>query len=248
MDPASWQAHPARRPSASHGDPLNRPGHCRPADPHLGSAAGGAGRPHTAPSPRPARPPRRIPLPAAITVPTRPAGRAALDFETGQRHRAPVLLSPKPGPTRLPHCRQDSPRLTGATGRTHRARSPELTRPTTGPATYTAGEPQPRRTAPASWLTGGRQRSLAQQSAVQKPAAAAKARAQRRPHRRLLTWAGGQTDGQTPTGCGNADAAPRTKMAARSVSAAHVSAAPHKDGGARLSPCLSRPSADGCPV
>lgn len=56
-----------------------------------------------------------------------------------------------------------------------------------------------------------------------------------------------QADGHPPDAA--APGAPRTKMAARSIAAAHVSAAPHKDGGRSLSPRPARPPAgEGCPA
>ncbi|XP_029890039.1 putative uncharacterized protein encoded by LINC00612 [Aquila chrysaetos chrysaetos] len=134
--PAGRRAYPARLPTASHGDPLTRsgrPGHRRPIAPQLSSAARRGRQAAHRPRPRPSgttapRPPRRLPPPprAAITVPMRPAGRAALDFETGRRHRPPRSCPPSrtPDPTRPPRRRRDSPPLTGAAGRTHRAAGP----------------------------------------------------------------------------------------------------------------------------
>lgn len=255
--PAGRRANPplARRPADPEREARARQTHRSAAQLSSAARRGEAGR---APAPAPTRPsgsaaprpPRRLPPPprAAIAVPTRPAGRAALPW-TLRPAGDTARRAPLP-----PHGRRAGPAAGGTLpllpeqpgGRTVR-RGPELGRAAASPAASTDGEPQPPGTAA---LAGGRA-ALPRPGRRRRrrrgpPWRGRRARPDQRRRRRLLA----QTDAHRPRLPQHRPRdAPRTKMAARSVSAAHVSAAPHKNGGARLPPHLARPAAGGgCPA
>lgn len=258
--PAGRRANPplARRPADPEREARARQTHRSAAQ--LSGPAGG-GRPRTGPGPHPALRERSAPAPE--TAPAAAAGghrranapggpsRPALDFETGRRHRPPRSAPPSrtPGRTRpaLPAAGGTLPLLPEQPGGRTVRRGPELGRAAASPAASTDGEPQPPGTAA---LAGGRA-ALPRPGRRRRrrrgpPWRGRRARPDQRRRRRLLA----QTDAHRPRLPQHRPRdAPRTKMAARSVSAAHVSAAPHKDGGARLPPHLARPAAGGgCPA
>lgn len=191
----------------------------------LRSSAAASSRREGGPAPHGPAAPDRAP-------PVRPALRDRQHSSRGGRHRrtnTPWAVGPaKHTARRAPSPRQTEPSaaaqagpssLTGAAERMRRARIPELSRAATSPASRPCLRGQRR-------CRGGAGRARAAAPPVS-PRTRAAGRA-RLPRRRR--------------------GAPRTKMAAPRASAAHVSAAPHKDGGAgRASRPRPAASSGNCP-